>query len=94
MIRALLAALLLTACEPSVTRPAPEPPCTDAGFLAPCSTDAGAGTCQGGACCSGCWAGPTCREPGNLACGARGSLCEPCDGAEACIEGTCKLGPP
>lgn len=64
------------------------------GGFDPCELDGAAGTCRDGECCTGCWAGPTCREPGNLACGAAGSLCEPCDGAETCVNGACTLGGP
>lgn len=49
-------------------------------------------TRDGGECCAGCWAGPTCRVPGDLACGAGGGLCEPCDGAEMCVDGKCQIG--
>lgn len=49
-------------------------------------------TRDGSTCCAGCWAGQTCRVSGDLACGASGSLCEPCDGAEMCVDGRCQLG--
>lgn len=90
-MRALALLLLLAGCAAEVevpTEPAPNP-CADAGLFEPCNDDAGRGSCRDGVCCTGCWAGPTCREPGDLACGAAGSLCEPCDGAEMCIEGAC-----
>lgn len=89
--------LVLVGCgnRVEVVKPLPPPPCADAGTFEPCTVNGAPGTCQAGECCAGCWAGPTCRpEPSTLACGAAGSLCEPCDGAEMCINGACTLNPP
>lgn len=47
-----------------------------------------------GACCTGCWAGNTCRPvPDEYACGKGGGLCTPCNGTQMCIDGACSWPP-
>lgn len=52
------------------------------------------GTCQGDACCFGCWDGTTCRGGTAAgACGSEGGTCSECTGTQTCRAGICEAMP-
>ena len=59
-----------------------------------CYTGGKKGTCQNGACCSGCWTqSKVCEPVGSQtvsACGEEGDWCKACAGGELCCNGDCE----
>ena len=53
------------------------------------------GTCEAGACCTGCWDGAACHAPGVATCGIGGAACADCNDKNPChvpsctAQGTC-----